>query len=189
MNKEFERYYNELAEAYDTKELYFTRNSDKLHNAAIMLLMLEKGTRISMFCGSMSVFKNKFYSDLTANDTENEEIKKKLSDAFKIFIAKENSHIDIILEKKPVNLTGDLIFDKSLLNNEAVEIFRIPDVIREYAGINHYSFIDDSEITRIESDAENHTAICKIGNATNVETPVASFNKLRDMSKRVYIEN
>lgn len=189
MNKEFERYYKELSEAYDRGDLFFTRNSDKLHNAAIMLLMLEKGTRISMFCGSMSVFRNKFYSDITDNSAENEEIKKKVSDAFNKFLAKENSHIDIILEKEPVNLTGDLIFDKSLLGNESVEIYQIPDVIREYAGLNHYSFIDDSKITRIESDAVNHTAICKIGNSPDIETPVASFNKLRDMSKRVYIEN
>lgn len=188
MNTEFERYYNELAEAYNRKELYFTRNSDKLHNAAIMLLMLEKGTRISMFCGSMSVFKNKFYSNITCNEKENEEIKKKLSDAFNIFIAKENTHIDIILEKEPVKIVDDLIFDSALLTPKA-DIYVIPDVIRELSGINHYSFIDDAEITRIETDADNHTAICKIGNAEGIESPVNSFNKLRDLSRRIYLAN
>lgn len=188
MNAEFEKYYNELAKAYDSGELYFSRNSDHLHNAAIMLLMLEKGKRISMFCGSMSVFKNDFYTYVLDDDGNPDmDIKKKVSDAFTNFISKDGNQINIILERKPDNLTDGLIFDKDLLQKESVAIYQIPEVIRERAGINHYSFIDNSEITRIESDAVNHTALCKIGNAPDIESPEDSFKKLRELSHRVTI--
>lgn len=186
MNEEFDRYYNELADAYDSKRLFFTRNTDCLHNAAIMLLMLKKGTRISMYCGAMSVFKNGFYTNITNEgpDADNQ-IKQRVSNAFRDFISRDGTHIDILLEREPVNLTGDLIFDKSLLTGDTVDIYQIPDAIRKYAGINHYSFIDDSEITRIESDARKHTAICKIGTDPDVESPAKSFEKLRKLSRRV----
>lgn len=186
MNEEFDSYYNKLADAYDSGRLFFTRNTDCLHNAAIMLLMLKKGTCISMYCGAMSVFKNDFYANITDEgpDADNQ-IRQRVSNAFRDFISRDGTHIDIILEKEPHNLTEDLIFDKSLLTSKSVEIYQIPDAIREHAGLNHYSFIDNSEITRLESDPREHSAICKIGTDPKVGSPAESFKKLRKLSRRV----
>lgn len=190
MNTEFNKYYNSLVEALDNGELFFTLNTDCLHNAAIMKLMLEKGTRISMYCGSMSIFKNKFYTNiLDDSGNPDKDIKRKVSEAFVNFINRPGTHIDIILEKEPNNLTDDLIFDVEYLNKESVKIFKIPDIIREKSNLNHFSFIDNSEITRLETDPLQHTAICKIGLSDKIKSPVESFNTLLDASSRVNIAN
>ncbi|MDE6206705.1 MAG: hypothetical protein K2M55_02745 [Muribaculaceae bacterium] len=190
MNTEFNNYYTSLAEAFASGELFFTRNTDCLHNAAIMKLMLEKGTRISMYCGSMSIFKNKFYSNiLDDNGKPDIDIKRQVCEAFVDFINRPGTHIDIILEKEPNNLIDDLIFDVSYLNNDSVNIFQIPNIIREKSNLNHFSFIDNSEITRLETDPVQHTALCKIGLSDKINSPVESFNTLLEASSRVNIAN
>lgn len=190
MNTEFHKYYTSLAEAFASGKLFFTRNTDCLHNAAIMKLMLEKGTHISMYCGSMSIFKNKFYMNiLDDNGKPDEGIKRKVREAFVDFINRPDTHIDIILEQEPNNLTDDLIFDVEYLKRDSVKIFQIPNVIREKSNLNHFSFIDNSVITRLETDSVHHTAICKIGLSNSISSPAESFNKLRDASSRVYIAN
>lgn len=186
---EFEKYYAEIEGYYNDAiangNCHFTKNTDHLHNAAIMLLMLTYGQHLRMYCGRMSIFKNRFYGHIPA-DNNPEEIKDRMAQAFEKFITTPGNKAEIILQYGCKGLTDDLIFDPALLKRGNVELFKVPDVVREISDIDHYSFIDDDGIVyRLETDPDQHRALCKIGENNDIGAPLKSFNTLRDLSYEV----
>lgn len=181
---EFEKYYAEIEgyyrDAVDNGNCHFTKNTDHLHNAAIMLLMLTYGQHLRMYCGRMSIFKNRFY-DHIPKENNPEEIKERIAQTFERFITTPGNKAEIILQYGCKGLTDDLIFDPALLKRGNVELFKVSDLVKDKSDINHYSFIDDSKVSRLETDAILHRALCKIG-LCDIESPLASFEKLMSMS-------
>lgn len=187
MDQTFIAYYNELKAAYDTLptgEIYFTTNTDRLHNAAVMELMLEKGRVLNMYCGSMSIFSNSFYTHIE-NESDRKEIKGRIAEAFTKFINDQDKSINIIVEQYDESIFYDLICSKDLFKNNSVSIYSVPDAIKNRGEIGHFSFIDNSIITRIETDADEHRAIIKIGISDKVRNPMESFERLKGMSRKI----
>lgn len=187
---EFEKYYEEISgyyrDAVDNGNCHFTKNTDHLHNAAIMLLMLENGRHLRMYCGRMSIFKNRFYGYIP-EESNPEEIKERIARAFEKFITTPGNRAEIVLQYGCKGLTDDLIFSADLLKLDNVELYKVPDVVRDKSDIDHYSFIDDGGIVyRLETDPELHRALCKIGESDDIGSPLNTFNKLRSFS---YIVN
>lgn len=191
---EFEKYYAEIEGYYNDAiangNCHFTKNTDHLHNAAIMLLMLTYGQHLRMYCGRMSIFKNRFYTHIPV-DNNPEEIRERMAQAFEKFITTPGNKAEIILQYGCKGLTDDLIFDPALLKRGNVELFKVSEFIRDKSEINHYSFITkedegpDGEIYRLETDAYFHRALCKIGKDDAIVAPVETFRKLREMTFNV----
>ena len=179
-------YYNDLVNAYDSKEVVYYDNSDRCHNAMILRLMLEKGSHIKMFCGEMSIFRNEFY-DIIDNNRSNigSKIKSIIQNSLSSFISRDNTIVEIILEKDNADFLKDLILPFDKLKDKFL-ISYLPDSIENKAQILHFSIADDGKITRIESNKEDHTAICRIGKCDD-NTAQRNFEQLKSFAIPVYV--
>lgn len=184
-----EEYYKKMEETYDAGKMSIYSNTDRSHNAAIMLLMLKKALKISIFCGSLSFLCKDFYEDIENNSPEDAQfLKEKIRDAWSQFIAKSDSKIDIILENKRDFSQEELIIPIEKLRNEKVEITYLPKNVKNKDKIKHFSFTEDNRIVRIEIDKENHQALCKIGDGVSDSTSKIArenFRKLYDLSEKL----
>lgn len=164
--EDIKKYLTELTDAYDEQKLFFRDNTDKSHNAAIMLVMLQKSHDIKMYCGKMSVFRNGFYNDI-ANDDEatSEYLRARMASALSSYL-KDGKSLKIILENKPENI-NDTIIPKSELEsafkNNHFMLSALPDGLISKKGIDHFSYGDNQRILRWETDKVDHQATCRIG--------------------------
>ncbi len=175
-------YYNTLKEAYETDKLYLSRNTDTAHNAMIMRLMLEKSTKIYIYCGKMSVFRRDFYDGLTASNLPGEEIKSLVVEALNNFLKRKNSALEIILESEcDYSNLDDLIVDAREFRKKA-NIYYLPDSIKNKSQLKHFSFSGDEKVVRIETDKSQREAICKIGLDSHLPSPLSNFKDLRSIA-------
>lgn len=190
MTQELQTYYEELSNAYDHNQWYYTMNSDRRHNAIIMLVMLEKADKIRMYCGEMSVFRKDFYQEIYKSYPQSaQELMDRMSKALEKFLNRENSHIDIILENFSPELLDDLIVPKRLfMSRLGLDLYFLPDSIGNKKEIPHIAYTDDDrKMVRIETDKKTHEAMCKVGTTDGVVSPSRSFEKLLKLARRVAV--
>lgn len=181
-------YYNQMEQTYDSGKVYIYSNTDRAHNAAIMLLMLSKASGISMFCGSLSILRKSFYTHIEKEISVEDSsfLLNGIMEAWTRFISRDGSSIKIILENKRDFSKDDLIIPLEDLNSKKVSISYLPDYVDFKDKINHFSFSEDNRILRIEIDKNSHEAFCKVGEA-DASTVIArdNFSKLAKLSKKL----
>ncbi|MEZ3549730.1 MAG: hypothetical protein K1W02_03215 [Muribaculaceae bacterium] len=190
MTTELKKYYEELTDAYKRNEWHYTMNSDRRHNAVIMLVMLENAKKIKMFCGEMSVFRKGFYKHIQESDSSSaQDLMDRMSYALQEFLSYDDSHIDIILEDFKDEYLDDLIIPRRIfLSKLGLDLFYLPEYIGNKKEIPHITYTDDDrKMVRIELDPQKHEAICKIGTSPDMLSPDDSFNKLKELSRRAAV--
>lgn len=163
--EDIKKYLTELTDAYDEQKLFFRDNTDKSHNAAIMLVMLQKSHDIKMYCGKMSVFRNGFYNDI-ADDATAEYLRSEMASALSSYLNGGNN-LNIILEEYKPDYLNDTIIPRSELEsafkNNRFMLSALPDGLMSKKGIDHFSYGDNQRILRWETDKVDHQATCRIG--------------------------
>lgn len=185
MNHEIKEYYNQLSLAYKSDEWFYRQNEDRAHNAAIMLVMLENATEISMFCGEMSVFRKRFYEYINqAEPGLGDELRNSISEALLRFISDPNKKITIILEDFSDVYLSDLIIPKDkFLYSPSVKILSLPDDYIGKESIFHVTFTENEHMVRLEINKDSHEAICKIGGSLE-QAPKTLANSFHALLKR-----
>lgn len=186
MQNTFDEFYNDLKEAYDSGTPSFFNNKDRVHNAAIMKLMFDTSDEVKMYCGEMTVLRNNFYEHIThdaksqeesdnLNEIDNknlkdevkeeenigEKAKEKVSEAFTKFLKDKKGKLTIYLETFKPEYLEDIIFDKDLLKNPNLIINVLPKEVKAQ-GLAHTACTNDQSIVRIETNAVDHQAICRV---------------------------
>lgn len=181
---------DELAE---TTTASYGRNSDRQHNAALMVLMLKSGAKqICMFCGEMSVFRNGFYAEI--KDERDPEVGKRIKDdvsnALTDFLAKDDSRLRVILEDFKTDYLTDLIIGRELFSEAQrkgkIELYKMHDWVLSKPDIDHYSYTDDLRIVRFEDDKQLHKAFYAI-NGVSFENLPSNFESFIRVSEAVSI--
>lgn len=181
-------YYNELVNAYDHNDWFYAENTDRMHNATIMRVMLEKASKIYMYCGELSVLRDSFYSHIEKQNRElGISLKEDVSKAFDEFIKNRSNSLEIIMENYSEDFFRDLIINKELLKGENVKILYLPDAIEIKKNLPHIAFTQDDRMVRIELNKETHEAICKIGTDKDERPLSESFNRLQRLAEQVTI--
>ena len=100
--QDMESYYQQLMSYFQREEYKTTSNKDRAHNTTMLRFMLDNSNTVKMFCGEMSVFRNKFYDTIDRDnkacaddDSEGlgQTLKKKLITSLEKFIDDSNSSI------------------------------------------------------------------------------------------------
>lgn len=185
---EIDKYYTQLSQAYDSNECFFAQNRDRVHNAIITRVMLEKAQSIHMFCGSLSVFTKEFYNKFS-NDYSAEvinDIKSKITTSLGEYIKDENKELVIILENQNSNLADDFIIPyENFKKSRNVKLYVIEDFVLSKSKLNHFAFTEEEHMVRLETDKKDHEAICKVGGASDGKFSHA-FENLLTVSKRIF---
>lgn len=162
--KIFQDYYDSLKAQLEGGEPVTESNHDRIHNAAIMKLMLDKGGKISMFCGEMSVFRKDFYDCIAKESsvTEAEEIKSDLANSLLSFLADGDNKLDVLLERKVDGLLDDMIISKADVENalkrETLDIKRLRDDFLCKEQLSHFCS-SSSKMVRVEDNKTTHEGI------------------------------
>lgn len=169
--QDMESYYQQLMSYFQREEYKTTSNKDRAHNTTMLRFMLDNSNTVKMFCGEMSVFRNKFYDTIDRDnkacaddDSEGlgQTLKKKLIASLEKFIDDSNSHLDIILESFSSKYLDDLIdcnLFKDGIKNKKITL-RYLDLDRiQTRYLSHFSFTD-KKILRMETNKSTHEGIC-----------------------------
>lgn len=166
--KIFDEYYQKLQAKFDSKKVDFELNENRAHNTTIVRFMLDNSNNINMYCGEMSVFRNNFYNYINENANGREllgnYLKEKLVESLSSFVNRENSKLNIYLEKFNNDYFDDLIDLRIFCEGIAagkINIYRLNDKLFLKSGLSHISYTD-TNIVRMERDKYTHEAICAI---------------------------
>ncbi|MDE7431241.1 MAG: hypothetical protein K2N34_04925 [Lachnospiraceae bacterium] len=182
-----DKYYQELCEAYDRNEWYFTQNEDRAHNAIIMRVMMEKASNIRMYCGEMSVFRKGFYRHVDEKyPGKGSELMNKVSEALLSFLDRDNANLAIVLERFDEDILNDLIVPrKKFQMSLGVKLFVLPEEIGNKNAIPHLAFTNDERIVRLELNKQTHQAVCKIGEGEDMKMVSPIFERLMKLAKPI----
>lgn len=139
-------------------------NENRMHNAQITSLFLEKGGVIRMYCGEMSVFRKGFYERIKedygqqAAEMLEEDICTRLTD----FFNDESNRLEIILAKKHrysdlSDLINEDAFTKGRQDNRLVIKVADPRKLM-VSSLSHFMYSEKSRMVRIELDPNEHEA-------------------------------
>lgn len=170
--KDLSQYYNRLQSKLNSQKQDFELNGDRAHNTTIMRFMLNNSKVIDMYCGEMSVFRDNFYQYINEEHRQNEvqeELlgdysKRELVDSLRKFVEKEDTRLNIYLEKFNEDYFKDLI-DFQLfcegISSGKINIYKMEDQLLLKSGLLHVA-CTDTKIVRMERDKYTHEAICAI---------------------------
>lgn len=194
--KIFDEYYNTLQTKLDSKKVDFELNENRAHNTTIVRFMLDNSNNINMYCGEMSVFRNNFYKYINENANDDEALgdylRKKLIESLFSFINRENSKLNIYLEKYSNDYFDDLIdlriFSEGIATGK-INIYRLNDKLLLKSGLSHISYTD-TNIVRMERDKYTHEAICAINVSGEImKTWEDAFVYMKSAAELVSIPN
>ncbi len=194
--KIFDEYYNTLQTKLDSKKTDFELNENRAHNTTIVRFMLDNSNNINMYCGEMSVFRNNFYKYINENANDDEALgdylRKKLIESLFSFINRENSKLNIYLEKYSNDYFDDLIdlriFSEGIATGK-INIYKLNDKLLLKSGLSHISYTD-TNIVRMERDKYTHEAICAINVSGEImETWKDAFVYMKSAAELVSIPN
>lgn len=179
--EEINKYYAKLIDAVKSTEPCYFYNRNRKHNAAIQAAMFEQSDNIRMFCGSMSIFRKGFKDKI---DKNSQQIVDTMFSNMKSFFYKENSVLEIILEKYDDTIMDDLE-DKqqfeSWIKKGKIKLYRIGDDIKFIEKLPHFSIATPCFV-RSEQDKEAHTALCVINNKEMMDNFVSCYEAIKQMS-------
>ncbi len=192
--QDLEDYYKRLQESYDSKKASFHYNSDRSHNVMIVRLMLDNSSRLDMFCGQLSIFREGFFKKIRDTYTEREnqiedisaKLKDALTDSIKRFLKKENAVFNVIFENYKKEYLNDLICDELSdgIREGKINLYQLDDKLPNKEDLYHFAYTD-SKIIRLEQDKEQHNAICTINDTKHggsYPAAVESYSQLRERS-------
>lgn len=194
--KIFDEYYNTLQTKLDSKKVDFELNENRAHNTTIVRFMLDNSNYINMYCGEMSVFRNNFYKYINENANDDEALgdylRKKLIESLFSFINRENSKLNIYLEKYSNDYFDDLIdlriFSEGIATGK-INIYKLNDKLLLKSGLSHISYTD-TNIVRMERDKYTHEAICAINVSREImKTWEDAFVYMKSAAELVSIPN
>lgn len=185
--KEIQAYYNALKDAFLSKQESNTFNNDRSHNATVLRFMLDHSKAIKMYCGELSVFRQGFYDHVEKNAEQGEGVKimDAMSESLRTFLAKDDTHLTIIVENYTPELLKDVVVDEfaEAVKNGQVELRQLGDDLSFKKVLNHFT-VTDSKIVRAEQSKEEHSAVCTMHDDAYYQMIDKSFNKLYLLSNQ-----
>ena len=194
--KIFNKYYETLQNKFNSNKADFELNENRAHNATIVRFMLDNSNNINMYCGEMSVFRNNFYRYINENTPNNEllgdYLREKLIKSLSSFINRENSMLNIYLEKFSNDYFDDLIdlriFSEGITAGK-IYVYKLNDKLLLKSGLSHISYTD-TNIVRMERDKYTHEAICAINVSKEImKTWEDAFVYMKSAAELVSIPN
>lgn len=194
--KTFDEYYQGLQEKMKSEGPDFELNENRAHNTTIMRFMLDNSNVINMYCGEMSVFRNSFYSHINQNANGDEPLgdllKKELVNSLTRFMERDNTQLNIYLEKYSEvyfrDLINEQIFDRGMASQK-INIYRLDDKLMLKSGLLHVSYTD-TNIVRMERDKSTHEAICVIKASSDMmDKWKRTFLNMKSAAERVCMPN
>lgn len=195
--KEFINFYSKIKNELDRGEPSSELNSDRLHNAAIMKLMLDNGGHIQMFCGCLSVFRPQFYEKLAMYhqaDTA-EYIKVEISKSLSKFLSSKENKLEVIMESEDKNILSDMIIDKSSLTDaikrRSLSLSILNSNFLWGNSLNHFTFCAKNNMIRLEEDKIAHSGIYLTRDYTNdedddlINDAIRTFRELKSRSRSI----
>lgn len=185
--KEIQAYYNALNEAFQSQKESNTFNSDRSHNATIFRFMLDNSKAIKMYCGELSVFRQGFYDYVEKNAEQGDGVKimDAMSESLRTFLAKDDTHLTIIVENYTPELLKDVVVDEfaEAVKRGQVELRQLGDDLSFKKVLNHFT-VTDSKIVRAEQSKEEHSAVCTMHDDAYYQMIDRSFDKLYLLSNQ-----
>ena len=185
--KEIQAYYNALKVAFQSKQESNTFNSDRSHNATIFRFMLDNSKAIKMYCGELSVFRQGFYDYVEKNAEQGDGVKimDAMSESLRTFLAKDDTHLTIIVENYTPELLKDVVVDEfaEAVKRGQVELRQLGDDLSFKKVLNHFT-VTDSKIVRAEQSKEEHSAVCTMHDDVYYQMIDRSFDKLYLLSNQ-----
>ena len=185
--KEIQAYYNALKVAFQSKQESNTFNNDRSHNATVLRFMLDHSKAIKMYCGELSVFRQGFYDYVEKNAEQGDgvEIMDAMSESLRTFLAKDDTHLTIIVENYTPELLKDVVVDEfaEAVKRGQVELRQLGDDLSFKKVLNHFT-VTDSKIVRAEQSKEEHSAVCTMHDDAYYQMIDKSFNKLYLLSNQ-----
>lgn len=168
--EELTTYYHNLEEAFKRTEETYYFNSDRSHNATVMRFMFDNAKQVNMYCGELSVLREKFYDHIGKDCGEEnaEKVKDAMVKSLNGFFNRQDSKLTVVFESYSDKIFDDLIckdlFVRKLKEN-IISFYRLDETFSFKADINHFCYTD-SGIARFEVDKMLHNAICTFHNRT-----------------------
>lgn len=180
--KELTVYYHHLEEAFKRTEETYYFNNDRSHNATVMRFMFDNAKQVNMYCGELSVLREKFYDHIGKDSgKENaEKVKDAMIDSLNAFFDRQDSKLTVVFESYSDKIFNDLICKDlfvSKLKENIISFYKLDEAFSFKADINHFCYTD-SGITRFEVDKMLHNAICTFHNHTYSEACEKNFQIL-----------
>lgn len=196
---DLDAYYRVLCDKVDEKKFEVILNNDRAHNSVVERVMLEKSQLINMYCGEMSIFREKFYSYINENNNDYEQepqlgdiLKTRVIEALKDFINRPNAQLNIYFERFDPSYLKDLIdlevFRIGIKLNK-ICMFKLDDSLFLKVGIAHTTYTD-SNIIRIERNSDTHEAVCGLNISGDIlESVKSTFATMASVGEKIDILN
>lgn len=188
--EEYKNYYKGLKKVLESKKDSFVGNSGHGHNAVVMRLMLENSRVINMYCGSLSVFSDSFFSEIEKRDSA--EVANQLKDDLKSALSgflDNGGRLNIILENYTKDWQSHIIIGATewteYVMNGQISVRYIPDILTVKKNINHVAFNDTNTIERLEIDKDRHAAICRLNSSDCIKNQNQMFQTLTNCSEPI----
>lgn len=180
--KELTAYYHNLEEAFKRTEETYYFNNDRSHNATVMRFMFDNAKQVNMYCGELSVLREKFYDHIGKDSGEKnaEKVKNAMINSLNSFLNSQDSKLTVVFENYSDKIFDDLICKNlfvSKLKENIISFYKLDEAFSFKADINHFCYTD-SGITRFEVDKMLHNAICTFHNHTYSEACEKNFQIL-----------
>lgn len=185
--KELTAYYHNLEEAFKRREETYYFNNDRSHNATVMRFMFDNAKQVNMYCGELSVLRERFY-DHIGKDSGKEDagkVKDAMIKSLKDFFDKPDSKLTVVFESYSDEIFDDMICKDlfiSKLKENIISFYKLDETFSFKADINHFCYTD-SGITRFEVDKMLHNAICTFHNRTYSDACEKNFQILLKLAK------
>ncbi len=177
--KDLEIYYKQLEDLIASGRVHSITNRDRAHNSTILRFMLNESDTVNMFCGQMSIFRDKFYDRINEDndDSLGTYLKNEMVKSLTNFINKANSKLNIILEEFNTIYLSDLISSsvfKAGIRTGKISLRKSDPRLFISQSVPHFTFTS-RDIARMEIEQEPHSGICTV-NLTNDMKNIISYN-------------
>lgn len=160
---ELKEYKDNLEKLYDNGSFSMVSNDNRTKNAIVTSVMLEKSKSINMFCGEMSIFRERFYCHI--NSERGEEMakyaKETIEDALNDFIRRDEVCMNVYIENYSPDIMKDMLPScKKGIRDGKIKIYKVNQNQILKRCVDHISIADCGKMTRMETDRESHNANC-----------------------------
>lgn len=175
------RYYNSLQKNKDSNELFL--NSDRVHNALVMSVILDDSADVKMYCGELSLFRKSF-KDKVEDDFDEKQLEEfspiEILYNSLIKFLDSNKKIHVIMESNVDSLRDEPFFCKNITKYLSKNIFIYQ--IHEDLKADYHFTVGDSVRYRRETGALEHSAICSRNEPVGSQIMLNQFDCLLKQS-------
>lgn len=144
---------------YESGVLRSLPNNDRKHNATILCFMLDTSNEINMYCGEMSIFREKFYSYV--DDNCGEALKEDVIGALNAFVQRQNVKLNIIVENYSDDIFSDVIcadIFRAGIHKKKIYMRKLNKDSAVTDGLTHCVYTNTKAV-RIEEDKDKHSGM------------------------------